>query len=172
LQVLRTFDSSQLLDLNSAGVDGFPKEGMLQHQFWRGACLCLPPQYRIAAEVSQLVQQGRSTRGEVDFWINSDLEWAVELLRQGSGKGEHIARFKANGVYRDLEPKHWRVVDFRPDGVKPRREHDYVAVILSPSCDGATVQLGMTRTESVMFHGKYVPPSSVSSSSLSSVHHQ
>ncbi len=157
LQVLRTFEPSQLRDANSGGISsGFPKEGMLQHQFWRGACLCLPPQYRIAAEVSQLVQQGRRISGEVDFWINSDLEWAVELLRQGSGKGEHIARFKQNGAYRDLQPKQWRVVDFRPHETQPRREQDYVAVIFSPTYDRATVLLGTHRTENIILQGKYV----------------
>lgn len=156
LQVLRTFEPSQLRDANSGGTSGFPKEGMLQHQFWRGACLCLPPQYRIAAEVSQLVQQGRSISGEVDFWINSDLEWAVELLRQGSGKGEHIARFKQNGAYHNLQPKQWRVVDFRPHETQPRREQDYIAVIFSPSYDRATVLLGTHRTEHIVLAGKYV----------------
>jgi hypothetical protein len=158
LQVLCTFEPAQLRDADSGGTGGFPKEGMLQHQFWCGACLCLPPQYRIAAEVSQLVHAGRRIRGEVDFWINSELEWAVELLRQGSDKGEHMARFKDKGAYRELQPKHWRVVDFRPHGTKPKREDGYVAVIFSPDYQQATIQLGMARTETVTLHGKHVPP--------------
>lgn len=156
LQVLRTFDPSQLRDGNSGGISGFPKEGMLQHQFWRGACLCLPPKYRIAAEVSQLMEQDRRISGEVDFWINSDLEWAVELLRQGSDKGEHIARFKQGGTYHDLKPKQWRVVDFRQHETQPRRETNYVAVIFSETYDRATVLLGTDRTENIVLQGKYV----------------
>ena len=58
VNVLRTFEYQKLADLSSAGSDNFPKEGMLQHQFWRGASMCLPVQYRVAAEVSQIVEKG------------------------------------------------------------------------------------------------------------------
>jgi hypothetical protein len=157
LRVLQTFEPLQLSNPNSAGTDGFPKEGMLQHQFWRGASMCLPPNHRIAAEVSQIVDKGRSIAGEVDFWINSELQWAVELLRQGSRKGEHMGRFQEKGVYRILEPKHWRVIDFRAQDAHPHREEGYIAVMIRNDYKGARVELGQGRAVDIDFHGKYVP---------------
>lgn len=158
LQVLRTFEPDRLKNLNSAGADGFPKEGMLQHQFWRGACLCLPLEYPIAAEVSRIAEHDRAITGEVDFWINSKLQWAVELLRQGSDKGEHLGRFEGSGAYKYLQPAHWRVVDFRSAGASPRREDKYIAVVMNESYQRARVIMGLHRTEEVEFMGKYISP--------------
>ena len=142
LLVLRTFQPNMLADAQS----GF-KEGMLQHEFWRGASLCLPPTHRVAAEVSQVLRQGtRHITGELDFWINSTLEWAIELSRQGDRKGEHLERFGTDGVYGPLRAKQWRVVDFRlakdPQAALPcpRSEPGYVSVVMcSADCREALV---------------------------------
>jgi hypothetical protein len=144
LMVLSTFEPDRLKHSES----DFPKEGMLQHQFWRGACMCLPARHRIAAEVSNLTSFGRQTRGggEVDFWINSELQWACELLRLGDRKGAHLARFFETGIYSSLKPKLWRVFDFRRHDVHPIAEDYYVAVILSRDFLSAKVQFGKNST--------------------------
>lgn len=142
LLVLRTFQPHLLADVQS----GF-KEGMLQHEFWRGASLCLPPTHRVAAEVSRVLKQGTpQIAGELDFWINSTLEWAIELLRQGDRKGEHLQRFQRDGSYGPLRAKQWRVVDFRlPADHRaslplPRSEPGYVSVVMcSTECRDAQV---------------------------------
>lgn len=142
LLVLRTFQPNLLSDAQS----GF-KEGMLQHEFWRGASLCLPPTHRVAAEVSRVLKQGTPLiAGELDFWVNSTLEWAIELLRQGDRKGEHLERFERDGVYGPLRAKQWRVVDFRlatdPQASlpRPRSEPGYVSVVMcSAQCREALV---------------------------------
>ncbi len=142
LLVMRTFQPHLLADAQS----GF-KEGMLQHEFWRGASLCLPPTHRVAAEVSRVLKQGSPRiAGELDFWINSTLEWAIELLRQGDRKGEHLERFERDGVYGPLRAKQWRVVDFRlvSDPLaslpRPRSEPGYVSVVMcSAACREALV---------------------------------
>jgi len=142
LLVLRTFQPHLLADWQS----GF-KEGMLQHEFWRGASLCLPPTHRVAAEVSRVLKQGTpQITGELDFWINSTLEWAIELLRQGDRKGEHLERFQRDGAYGPLRAKQWRVVDFRlaADPLaalpRPRPEPGYVSVVMcSAECREALV---------------------------------
>ncbi len=142
LLVLRTFQPHLLADVQS----GF-KEGMLQHEFWRGASLCLPPTHRVAAEVSRVLKQGTpQIAGELDFWVNSTLEWAIELLRQGDRKGEHLERFERDGVNGPLRAKQWRVVDFRlasdPQAAlpRPRSEPGYVSVVMcSTACREALV---------------------------------
>ena len=63
VNVLQTFEHQKLVDLSSAGSENFPTEGMLQHQFWRGASMCLPVQYRVATEVSQIVEKGITISG-------------------------------------------------------------------------------------------------------------
>ena len=46
--------------------------------------------------------------------MNGDLMWGIELLKQGAGIGEHIARFGPDGKYKMLEAKQFIIVDFRP----------------------------------------------------------
>ena len=139
LLVFRTFQPQQMGNSNF-------KEGMFQHEFWRGASLCLPPSHRVAAEVSHVLKQGTpQIAGELDFWINSTLEWAIELLRQGDRKGEHLDRFGTGGAYGPLCPKQWRVVDFRlaEAGAKPPlplQRPGYVSVVMCDAqCRAATV---------------------------------
>ena len=133
LLVLRSFQPNRLVDEQS----NF-KEGMLQHEFWRGASMCLPPNHHVAAEVSRVLMAGYplAITGELDLWVNSTLEWAIELLSKGDRKGEHISRFQADGVYGPLQAKQWRCVDFRlpnPDASLPvpRTEPNYVSVVMS-----------------------------------------
>ena len=78
--------------------------------------------------------------GELDFWINSDLNWAIELLRLGSKKGAHLDKLRTNGSYAALLPSQWRVIDFRTPGSSPHRTNGYVAVIVDADFRGATVQ--------------------------------
>jgi hypothetical protein len=158
IQLLGTFQPEYLRESLSHGQNKFPKEGILQHQFWRGAAMCLKMQ--LAAEVSHVDHKnGKSNNinGEVDFWINSELKWAIELLRLGSDKGEHVNRFKENGKYQSLEPSHWRVIDFRLHGSNPHREENYIAVMMNKDFRSATVRIGMNKPDIlVKFYGKLV----------------
>jgi hypothetical protein len=53
--------------------------------------------------------------GEVDFYINNDLQWALELVRNDDSIGSHMGRFDSrNGKNRGLQPKAFLVVDCRP----------------------------------------------------------
>ena len=59
--------------------------------------------------------------GELDFYINGDKQWCLELLRLGDKIGEHVARFEDHkGKYRKVIKKDHLVVDCR--GPKVGRE--------------------------------------------------
>ena len=104
------------------------------------------------------------------FRINSTLNWAVELLRQGDRKGQHLQRFGGDGKYGPLQAREWRVVDFRkfdssrPQQVIPRREDGYVAVIMNDEhCRSATAYFPAVEGRaacnlSITFVGSHRPP--------------
>lgn len=48
----------------------------------------------------------------IDFYVNSDLKYGIELVVLGDRLDAHMARFAApDGAYCDVGFKHWRVVD-------------------------------------------------------------
>lgn len=161
LLVLSTFEADKLRDPNSQGSGVMPKEGALQHQFWRGACMCLPPQFQVAAEVSRVIEKGGAAtiRGELDFWINSQLNWAFELMREGDRRPQHLERFQPHGVYAALQPSAWRVVDFRSTAPRDVGEHDgYVAIKLDDDFRGASVWLPRQSVASRVQFAGLLPP--------------
>lgn len=51
--------------------------------------------------------------GYLDLYINHDLKWGIELLRDGIKLEEHIDRFnKINGIYHDIPMNQWIILDF------------------------------------------------------------
>jgi hypothetical protein len=52
-------------------------------------------------------------RGRCDFYLNGELRWAIDVLINGSGVGEHISRLESNGKYVGLTYNDYVVVDFR-----------------------------------------------------------
>lgn len=73
--------------------------------------------------------------GRVDFWISLQPEaeaglteaaqgWAVELLCNGEGAAEHIARFARDGRYASMPHSQWAVVDFYTPGRGPPARED------------------------------------------------
>jgi len=132
----------------------FPKEALFQHELWRGASLSLPPDCRIACEVSQNPTGSVVIRDELDFWVDDELRWGVELLVHGRKKGEHVKRFEADGKYSKLEPQRARVVDFRPFRSRPRGEaKNYVGVLVDADFRGCSVVFQSGKQVRVPFKG-------------------
>jgi hypothetical protein len=75
---------------------------------------------------------GEAIRGEIDFYLHSELKWGIELLVNGDRISEHMDRFGPNGKYAGLGVKDYAVVDLRgsvdgkPTNVQ-RREKRYTA---------------------------------------------
>jgi len=49
----------------------------------------------------------------IDFYLNGDLHWGLELLVNGQWIKEHIGRFKRDSKYCYLNMKEFAIVDFR-----------------------------------------------------------
>jgi hypothetical protein len=90
----------------------FPKEAVFQHLFMNSLLACLPANFQVCPELS-IDFQGSSTSGEIDFYIDGNLRWGIELLIKGSKLKEHISRFQVGGLYYPLAVNQFAVVDFR-----------------------------------------------------------
>jgi hypothetical protein len=110
--------SSTILEKSVVSHKDFPKEAVFQQEFFAALQACLPPQCYICPELSKTFADAHSPHtaisGEIDFFINGDLRWGVELLANGDKIDEHMDRFsQPNGKYSNLNPKDYYVVDFR-----------------------------------------------------------
>jgi hypothetical protein len=96
----------------------FPKEATFQHLFMSGLSCHTTLDCLICLELSKIFPQleemgGKRSSGEIDFYLNGELRWGIELLVQGNGIGEHISRFSTKGKYSSLIPLDYITVDFR-----------------------------------------------------------
>jgi len=110
--------SASVLRQSVARGGQFPKEAVFQHLFMRGLALFTQPDCAICPELSQVYPSSPSETsdrisGEIDFYLNGDLRWGIELLVNGAAIGEHIDRFVDGGKYSFLKVNDYAVVDFR-----------------------------------------------------------
>ena len=104
---------------------GFPKEAAFQQLMNEAMASNLParhviiPEYNTKAFDSQDPSADAVT-GELDFYVNGDKQWCIEMLREGKGIGEHLQRFKITrdrygnkGKYRKVQTKEYYVIDCR-----------------------------------------------------------
>eukprot|EP01119_Soliformovum_irregulare_P013809 TRINITY_DN370_c0_g1_i1.p1 TRINITY_DN370_c0_g1~~TRINITY_DN370_c0_g1_i1.p1 ORF type:complete len:561 (+),score=61.51 TRINITY_DN370_c0_g1_i1:80-1762(+) len=105
---------SALLNSVSVGTDRRPLERLWQMEFYRAATSLLPSKHVISPDAGTTFNLKKDT-GYVDFWINDELKYAVELLREGIDMAEHERRFEVGGLYEGIvdQAKGWVIVDFR-----------------------------------------------------------
>jgi hypothetical protein len=110
------------INLKNSTIDAndFPKEAVFQHEFMSSLAHLLPPSCYICPELSKVFpdkkQENQDSRieGEVDFYINGELRWGIELLILGDKITEHMNRFaQPDGKYVPLGVKDYVIVDFR-----------------------------------------------------------
>ena len=116
--VIRAVQSISATRLRATLQDGFPKEATFQHLFNEALSLHLPIKDYIIPELNTFttstVDGTDHQFGELDFYINGDLQWCLELLRLGDKIGEHVAGFdEFEGKYRDVPSSDALVVDCR-----------------------------------------------------------
>ena len=99
--------------VNSVVESGFPKEAVFQHLIMSGMTANLTAQTHVYPENSRVIGTDNKIKGELDFFINGELRWGIELLIQGRKLKEHRARFIGNGRYVNLTCREYVVVDFR-----------------------------------------------------------
>ncbi len=99
----------------------FPKEAIFQHLLMGGLVQHTTPSTYVCPEISRIFPEPDSaaslssnrTRGEIDFFIDGDLRWGIELVVKGSNITEHLERFEPLQKYAPLNCKEYLVVDFR-----------------------------------------------------------
>ena len=82
-----------------------PKEAVYQQLFHEAIATLLPIDYSIIPELGTEAEvDGKVVTGELDFYIKNGKKWAIELLRDGDGIGEHLRRIggKYQNVVADL----------------------------------------------------------------------
>jgi len=102
--------------LHDALVNSFPKEATFQHLFNEAMLLHLPIDHSIIPEFNMFAtdSEGNPIKGELDFYVNGEKQWWLELLRSGDKIGEHVACFdEHNGKYRKIAMQDYLVVDCR-----------------------------------------------------------
>jgi hypothetical protein len=110
--------SARVLRQSTVDDNDFPKEATFQHQFMGGLALWTKPACSMCPELSKVFpalphQRSQRIRGEIDFYLDGDLRWGIELLVNGDKIGEHISRFAPNGKYAALAAKAHAIIDFR-----------------------------------------------------------
>lgn len=86
--------------------NGFPKEATFQHLFNEEMSKLLTLHNKIIPELNTKVDPtpGSNGTGELDFYINGNLKWCLELLRNGDKINNHLERFDpSTGRYRNAE---------------------------------------------------------------------
>lgn len=90
-------------------------------EFYRAATSVLPENNNISPDVGRIFGSNRY----VDFYVNGTLQWAIELLREGSKSAEHEDRFKPGGLYYTMKShiKEYVILDFRRTNVTDKEDN-------------------------------------------------
>ncbi len=140
--------SSSLLR-RSALSDSFPKEAVFQHMLMSSLASLTLPSCAILPELSEVCPDGAGIQrnkinGFIDFYLNGDLRWGIEILVKGDRVGAHIARFSPRGNYYPLLVKDYVVVDFRSGPVSDVDRHEKrVTVFFSADFSKCSCIFGM-----------------------------
>ena len=51
--------------------------------------------------------------GFLDFYVDSEFQWGVELMREGANSADHYNRFAHDSGYKEIPFKSWVIIDFR-----------------------------------------------------------
>jgi hypothetical protein len=111
--------SAKALEMSTITTDYFPKEACFQHQFMSGLLASLPINCHVCPELSKDFPDdderiSQNIDGEIDFYVNGNLRWGIELAVNGDHISEHLNRFiEPNGKFVKLRLKDYIVVDFR-----------------------------------------------------------
>jgi hypothetical protein len=134
---------SSLLSTSTITGD-LPKEGVFQHLFMTALAANTRINTYICPELSQIFpmvgednEELARIEGEIDFFVDGNLRWGIELLVHGRNITEHISRFKEGGKYAPLKCNDDVVVDFRTGRPTKVTLHPNRVSVFFPSRDYA-----------------------------------
>ncbi|CAJ0753824.1 23608_t:CDS:2 [Entrophospora sp. SA101] len=110
-EAIQRLKPSQLQNTMSYGVRDKILERQLQMEMYVTIQSLLPESYFISPDVGPKP----GSDGFVDFFINGDLSWFIEILVEGQGTKEHFKHFQIGGKYHVmLKPNSkYALIDFR-----------------------------------------------------------
>jgi hypothetical protein len=118
IEAIKRMNPNYLKNSLSLGEKNRLVERQWQNEFYRALCSMLSINDYVSPDVGQVF----GSKGAIDFYINGNKKWAVELLREGDRMDEHEERFLSGGVYASMkrEINDWLIVDFRREDKKIR----------------------------------------------------
>jgi hypothetical protein len=87
--VLQKLDPTKLRESLGRATNDILLEHSWQMEFYRVASSCLGRQSHISPDVRHIF----GSSGYIDFYVNGDKQWGIELTREGSKVQEHQTRF-------------------------------------------------------------------------------
>jgi hypothetical protein len=128
---LARLNPKTLRDSRSIGADKHLLERQWQMEFYRTATAVLPANNNISPDVSRVF----NSSGFLDFYVNGELQWAIELLREGNKADDHANRFEPKGLYYIMRKKikQYAILDFRFEDIdkEDMKEHFWYIVYAS-----------------------------------------
>jgi hypothetical protein len=97
----------------------FPKEAVFQHMLLSCLASETPPYVCICSELGKRFPKSTEEKtieieGEIDFYIDGNIRWGIEILTKGDRLKDHMARCDPHeGRYAALEMIDYVVIDFR-----------------------------------------------------------
>ncbi|KAF8437406.1 hypothetical protein BGX38DRAFT_1211648, partial [Terfezia claveryi] len=70
---------------------------------YKAATTAVPRHATVSADVGAIF----GSVGYLDFYVNGDLNWGIELLREGDRMKQHAKRFIEDGAYAVIPLKEW-----------------------------------------------------------------
>ena len=157
--------SAELLRSSVAESTDFPNEATFQHLFMQGLTKNTKHTTQVLPELSKVfpVLRGGAygkIAGRIDFFVNGDLRWGIELLIKGNRRKAHRDRFSAGGKYANLNCNGFIVVDLRPDPVRSSASEQQNKVGNS-SKDIMTVYFAGNFQTSSVYHSSFSSPKEI-----------
>ena len=114
------FSKRQLKQSKSRVKNGLLLERQWQMEFNRAASQLLDTSHHISPDFG--------ISGFIDFYVDDNYQWGIELLKDGINIKGHASRFLEGGVYTDLEFNNTVILDFRSNQVTPQKKEYKVDV--------------------------------------------
>ncbi|CAB4442675.1 unnamed protein product [Rhizophagus irregularis] len=111
LRSLERMRPSVLKNSLSKASDSRLVDQVWQNEWYRSANTVLP--YDIDVTIRSNVGGLYGTNSYLDFFVNGDLQWGIEILREGTDMTKYATRFGPNGRYNTTLFKEIAVIDFR-----------------------------------------------------------
>lgn len=132
---------SVLLHEYSRGKDNRPFERIWQMEFYRAASRILDSSHFIHVDFDDL--KNSDHQKYLDFYVNHDMCWALEFLREGIDIPGHVQRFQPQGLYGSILHliRDYLVLDFRSIHKQVTRDFGDSVVHVSYTSDMKQVRL-------------------------------